>query len=191
MGDDFNNREHESVNQDSPSPEIKGNPYAPEPPNRWNPDDPNFKPVTLEEAFDQANVSTKAAIGKTVFTLKGAEIPQFQSARRFMILSQVAAGVSLFFGGVILSAIAVLFAFLARDKFNRIAASRPNDPDAQRALNRSGIIAVVITVGVLILNIIALIYLYPMVIDSLQSGDFNIFGGAGTMGTGTTSGTWG
>lgn len=192
MDDNFNNREEEPETQEDPTSEIHANQNAPEPPNRWNPDDPNFKPVTIEEAFEQANVTTKASIGKTAFTLKGAEIPQFQSARRFMIISQVVAGVSLFFGGVILSALAVLLAFMARDRFNRIAAAKPDDLEAQQALTRSGTIAIVITIGVLILNIIALIYLYPIVADSIQSGNFNFLGGGtGTSGTGTTSGTWG
>ena len=189
MSEDFNNLEEENDVQEDASSDT---PEAPEPPRSWRPNDPNFKPVTIEQAFEEAQVTSTAIIGKTSFTLKGAEIPQFQAGRRFTIISQVVAGVSLFFGGVLLSALAVVFAFMARDKFSRIAAARPNNPEVQKALTRPWIIAMVISIGILILNILAMVYLYPMVADSLQSGSLYPFGGAtGATGTGATNATWG
>ena len=164
---------------------------SPEPPARWNPVDIDAGQGNAHKPFEDSNVTGMGVIGKTRFPLKNDEIPVFQSARRYIIISQVASAVSLVLGGVFLSSIALICAIAGCGKLSRLASSRPGDPEAQRALKRSGWTAIAITVVVLALNIFALIYLYPMFADSLQNAGFGNLAGSTSAGTGSVNTTWG
>ena len=181
-----------SYDADSPQP-IRDN-GAPEPPASWRPEEvqEEEKTTSIREAYERANVETMASVGNTQFKLTGSEIPDYQNARNYFMAAMVVSVASIFIGGVIASAGAVICAFIASDRFNRVAARHADEPEVQRALMRSGKIAVGISVGVLILNIISLIFLYPTLVNTMQNGGTNLLGGSGgTTGTGTGNGTWG
>lgn len=173
------------------SPYDGGN--VPEPPSNWSPDYPQQQKMTsIREAYEQSNVDAMAAIGRTKFKLKGGDIPEFRSARNYYLAAIILSVVSIFFGGLILSALGVICAFVANGKFKRLASSQPDNPEAQRALLRSGIIAIAVTVGILVLNIVALALLYPMVADTMQNGGLNWLGSSSvSTGAGSTNVTWG
>lgn len=166
---------------------------APEPPSNWRPDYPQQQKTTsIREAYEQSNVDAMAAIGRTRFKLKGGDIPEFRSARNYYLAAIILSVVSIFFGGIILSALGVICAFVANGKFRRLASSQPDNSDAQRALLRSGVIAIVVAIGILVLNIVALALLYPMVADTMQNGGLNWLGSSSvTPGSGSTNVTWG
>ena len=148
------------------------------------------QPQQFEEP-QQPPVSV-ASIGKTSFKLKGKEILEFQSARNFMIASVIAAVISLIIGGMVVSAGALICALVANSKLSNLSATRSDDPDAQRALKRAGRIAIIVSALAFVLNAIAVIYLYPLIMDSMQTGSFNsLTGSATTPTTGSGSSTWG
>lgn len=190
---DFQSDTFQSLESEAPD---SSNPHwsstaSPEPPARWNPAEPDARQYKATKRFDNSNVTGMGVIGKTRFPLKSDEIPVFQSARRLIITSQIVSAVSLFLGGVLLSAVAVICAIVGFGKLNRLALARPEDPDAQRALKRSGWIALAITVGVLALNVFALIYLYPMFADTLQNAGLGNLAGSSPTGAGSANTTWG
>ena len=168
---------------------------APVPPERWRPDEPDPQrpdgPVGPGEDPD----TRVGMIGNARVELRGGAIYEFQSARRLITASQVCAIVSFFIGGVFLSAAALVCAAMALGKLNLIASAMDSNPDAQRALRRLGYLAIGLSVVALVINIVALIVLYPMVMEAMQSGSFgSLFGGGSTGGasggsTGNT--TWG
>lgn len=170
-----------------------GDDNAPEPPANWSPDYPQQQKTTsIREAYEQSNVEAMAAIGKTKFKLKGGDIPEFRSARNLYLAAVIIPVVSIFFGGIILSALGVMCAFVANGKFRRLASSLSDNPEAQKALTRSGVIAIVVAIGIFVLNIIALALLYPMVADTMQNGGPNWLGGSSaTTGSDSTNVTWG
>ena len=170
-----------------------GDDNAPEPPANWSPDYPQQQKTTsIREAYEQSNVEAMAAIGKTKFKLKGGDIPEFRSARNFYLAAVIIPVVSIFFGGIILSALGVMCAFVANSKFRRLASSLSDNPEAQKALIRSGVIAIAVAVGILVLNIVALVLLYPMVADTMQNGGLNWLGSSSvSTGAGSTNVTWG
>lgn len=166
---------------------------APEPPVRWNPDTsmipmPGEQPPTQEVPPELREGGT-VVVGKTRITLNVPDMVEFLSARRYAGFAVIGAIVSLFFGGMILSAVSLYFAIRGYGKFARIADARPNDFEAQHALKRSGVIIIVVAAVSLVINIIAAIYLYPIVVETLQTGDLSSL--TDTAPTSTGNSTWG
>ncbi len=135
-------------------------------------------------------------IGKTRFQLKGPEVAEFKNARNYIMAAQIVAIVSLFFGGTLFSIVALVCAFIGNSKLENIAATRVGEPEVQKALRRSGRIIIAVAACALVLNIIAAIFLYPLVMEAIQNGDLgSLFNSSATSGSGTGSGsgntTWG
>ena len=189
-------------------------PDAPEPPARWNPlalnapegetqfqqplgeDEPELRDPELKNwdpTIDTSQFSGTGVIGNTRFKLKGQELFDYQNARRAAIIATGVAIASLFFVGVFLSVFAIIIAIIACTRFERIAASRVDEPEVQRVIRRSSYIALIISVVALILNIIAAVYLQPLVMEALQTGDFGslVSSSPTTTGTGGDGTTWG
>lgn len=180
------------------APPEPGTPTAniPEPPLRWSEDassymQPNEGPSFQVQQPAQTAIGT-GVIGKTRFTLKGEDLTLFKSGRVNLITSIVTAVASLFIGGALLSCVSLVFAFLTNSKFETLAATRSNEPDAQHALRRSGKIAILVAALALVFNIIALVYLYPIIMDSMQTGSLGSLAGTPSAPeTGGGSSTWG
>ena len=97
-------------------------------------------------------------------------------------------------GGIVLSTIAVILAFMGLSKLNAFANAHSLEQSARLTLRKPGVLAVGMCVFALIFNIISLIVLYPIVMQSLQSGDLSGLFGAGQGGApspGAGSSTWG
>ena len=163
--------------------------HAPDPPTRWNPGEDGSAEHPGSDAAHDANGTVTGAIGKVRFQLKGTEIADFRRARSYTMVAQIVALVSLFLGGVLASAVAVGFAIAANGKLAKLAAARPNEPDVQRALMRSGVIVIVLSAAALLLNAVSIVYLYPYINDILQSG--SVGGVPSPAASGSGSVTWG
>ena len=132
-----------------------------------------------------------AAVGTTVFTLSPAQAQSLNSARSLVVAAQVAAVVSLFFGGIVLGAVALVLAIVGYQKLNAIA-SQVQEETVQAALKRAGIVAIAMSAFALILNAITLAVMMPTITYIMQTGDYSaIFGGAPATGSGSANSTWG
>lgn len=197
MDEDYKTQETEEpegpIGEQPPASERRMNDDgSPEPPSNWKPEETEQKVNSVREAFELSNVETMATVGKTTLKLKGSEITDFKSGRNYFLAAVIASIASLFFGGIILSGVAIICAIASRGRFNNVASRHAGEPEVQTALARSGNIALAVAISILVLNIIALIVFYPVVADMMQSGDLNLFGGSSTTsGTSTGNGTWG
>ena len=117
---------------------------------------------------------------------------EFSKVRRFVIVSQVLALVSLLIGGVMLSSASLVVALIGNQRACTLASQNP-DNLTWTALKRSSTIAIILAVGAIALNIIALVVLYPMVVEMLQSGNFELFGtqSGSAFAPETGNSTWG
>ena len=126
-----------------------------------------------------------------MFKLSPSQAQNLNSARSLVIAAQVAAVVSLFFGGVLLGAVALVLAIVGYLKLNAIASELP-DKTVKAALKRAGIVAIAMSAFALILNAITLAVMMPTITYIMQTGDYSaIFGGAPTTGGGSANSTWG
>ena len=156
---------------------------APEPPERWKPDESYSRPPEGPTPQNENPDLRTGTIGGTRVELKGGAIHEFESARRLVVVSQVCAIVSFIIGGVMLSSVALVCAGIAFGKLNRIASVMDSAPDAQRALRRIGYMAIGLAVVTLIINIVALVVLYPTLMETMQAAS------TGTLASGNS--TWG
>ena len=172
---------------------------GPEPPIRWNGNSSeaiDAQPVEASSASQDGllgSSSAMVAIGKTRFKVNGDEVQAFKDARFYITASQVIAVVSLFFGGALLSAVAVACGLFAYGKLARLAATRDSEPEVQAAIRRSGKIVIAVGALALVLNLLSVIFLYPIVAQNLQAGDLGALAtstGLSGVVTGGNS-TWG
>ena len=163
---------------------------GPVPPPRWSGNDPySISPEADSPQQSPQQASAIGSIGSTRFPLKGDEVVVYQKARLYFGAAIIASIVSIFIGGVLASCIALICAFVANSRFEILAATRMDEPDVQRILRRSGRIAIAVAALALILNIIALVFLYPTLVNSMQNG--TLTGTTAAPATGGGSSTWG
>ena len=171
-----------SENQDRPTPPLnyEGNP-EPETPNN-----------TLEyNGSPQNELPRVGYVGRAQVALSADEAALFERARKNIGISNICAIISLFIGGVLLSSVALGFAVSGFLKLRGLASARNDQPLVKAALTRSGIIAIIISASALVVNIAALVYLYPIVMGTMQTGDFgSLFVGGQSAASGSSS-TWG
>ena len=159
--DDPQQKDESSLNGES----QQSNDNKPQPPVRYTPNPtPNSEPPQFQHPLqDEASKN-----------------PEFRKVRNFVTASQIVALVSLIFGGVILSTVAIILGFIARSK----ATTQMNLPQNKESeswyiLRRSATIATIMSFVALGLNFMALMTIYPLVIETLQNGDASsIFGGS-------------
>lgn len=190
----FDNDEREQPHGgEKPDSARPGSDVRPEPPIRWNPDANMNAEQGEPEPIPAQEKGVAGVIGSVVVHLDTREeIEGFKSARRFITASQIIAIVSLFFGGILLSALAVVCAVIAYSKLGWVAACHADEPEAQRALKRSGVLAIAVACVALALNAVSALFLYPMVLEAAQTGDLSaLFGSSGSTGATGTNTTWG
>lgn len=175
-GESGNNKDNaipEARDEGSPNVPVesrgsrKGEYSAPEPPPNWKPEDsaPRTQPPLPSEHDPSQD---EAVVGKIVLKLERDEVPRFESARKFIMASQITALVSLFFGGMLLSCVAIVLAVLGFRILSEIAANRVDQPYVQKALKRSGLIAIGMSVLALVVNAVTLFVMYPILMQTLQ-----------------------
>ena len=103
-------------------------------------------------------------VGNKLFVVDGFDVVGFEAARKMNVAAQIVAIVSLFFGGVIASSVAVGLAIASYFKF-RAVAETVSQEDLKVALRRSGIVAIVMSSLALLLNIVSLVAFMPMLMQ--------------------------
>lgn len=144
-----------------------GRSQSPEPPPSWKPDDNHFQ-VQDNNGSESDSERGAAVVGRVILKLEGEEALQFEKARKFITASQFTAIVSLFFGGMLLSSVAIVLAVLGYRGLSGIAANREGQPLVQRALKRSGLVAIGMSVLALVVNAVTLLVMYPILMQTLQ-----------------------
>ena len=167
----------------------------PEPPSNWNEKGPGnpITPTGHQPRQGGQAPGSNGFIGKTVIKMDAGDAREFETGRKFVSAAQITALISLFFGGVLLSAVSIVLAILGYRSLSHIAIKRSNEPMVRSALKRSGIIAIVMSILALVINIVSLIAFYPMVAEMLQQGNLSsVFPGGGQAapnGSGAPSGS--
>ncbi len=112
-----------------------------------------------------------------------------KKTQTLLFVSNIGGPVSLFIGGVFLSTAGLVCAILA---YRRLIKFSTQDPQAKLIalrLKRSSIVGLIICSIALVLNIATLIYVMPLVLEVMETGDFNAIL-SDTPSSGTTA-TWG
>lgn len=171
---------------------------SPEPPPSWKPSGSRYEQPyeqKNQQDFHRGNAAPQPQQPSSMqLPISETDAQLLETARKYISISQICAVVSLFLGGIVLSTIAVILAFMGLSKLTAFANAHSLEQSARLALRRPGVLAVGMCVFALIFNIISLIVLYPMVMESLQSGDFSGILGSGQGGapsSGAGSSTWG
>lgn len=118
--------------------------------------------------------------------------PELEAVRRTVAAARVMALVSLVIGGVVLSTAALVTAVAGYRKASAGAAlGRSGEAASWLGMRRLAVAAIVMGAVALALNVAALAYVYPMVLDMVQSGDYaSLWDGAGSTPSPSTS-IWG
>ncbi|RDB68992.1 hypothetical protein C1876_08075 [Eggerthella sinensis] len=107
------------------------------------------------------------------------------------MISSVAGPVSLFIGGVLLSAVGLVCGIVAFRKLVALAARQTNVAAVASRLKRSAIVGMAVCGVAFVLNAIAFYLMLPVVMDMVASGDYTgLMTDAGTGAVGPNS-TWG
>ncbi|MEG1830208.1 MAG: hypothetical protein RR204_00145 [Raoultibacter sp.] len=121
------------------------------------------------------------------------EVKMLKNAQTMIIAGNIAGPVSLMFGGILLSSVALIVEIMARVKLNKLTHGKTQLAQPASRLKRANIVGIVICAAALALNIYAAVIMYPIVMEAVQSGDFsNLLNGDFSTKTPETSGsTWG
>ena len=187
--------QHPPVDSARPNNESGGqrDQRFPEPPAQWSANASHELPNNhIDESTDQPPQNV-GFIGTTMIKMGADEAREFERGRKFVTAAQITALISLFIGGIVLSAVSVVLAVIGFRSLSHIATQKSSDPLAQSALKRSGIIAIIMSILALVINIVSLIAFYPMITEMLQQGNLSgILPGGGQAapnGSGTSSGS--
>ena len=168
-----------------PGPDNGDSPY-PEPPEGWKPQYEERNPRPDANGGGDSFRQVMKPVGNNVITLGPEDSLEFSRARKFITASQVVALVSLFIGGVLLSAVAIVLAVIGFRKLTAIAEKCIEEFEVRRAFKRPGLVAIALSVGALVINAISIIVFYPLLLQALQQGDFaSVFTGAGVSSGGS------
>ena len=196
MSEEFNEKQPEQHDEENTPSHSEGSPGSfvenqpPEPPAGYV--NNASRPASAQQPNQNQGQIPNVKVGNKLFVVDGFDVVGFEAARKMNVAAQIVAIVSLFFGGVIASSVAVGLAIASYFKF-RAVAETVSQEDLKVALRRSGIVAIVMSSLALLLNIVSLVVFMPMLMQVLQTGDYSaLFGSTGAgSGTGSTNSTWG
>lgn len=124
--------------------------------------------------------------------LNGPDAKEIKSAQTLVVVGSIAGPVSVFVGGVLLSAVGLVCAFLGYRKLKHVGEKQGDAAVIASRLKRSAIIALVICGVALVLNAVAFFIMYPILLEAVQSGDYSsLMPGSGSGSTAAPSSTWG
>lgn len=121
-------------------------------------------------------------------------LKQYTGGQTLTTVAMIAGPVSLIIGGVLLSAVAIVCAYLAYRKLSAVAQGNSTYTKVAASMQKTARVAIIIGAVALVLNFISMMYVLPMVMEMMNTGEVstNLFGGSTTTGTaGSTSSTWG
>lgn len=93
-------------------------------------------------------------------------------AQNLIMIASIAGPVSLFFGSFWLSVPGLVCAIVGYRKIKKLMAEGTKISEAAAYFKKSGIVAIIISAVITILNVIAFFILLPVVIEMIKSGDF-------------------
>lgn len=123
------------------------------------------------------------------------ELKKLKSAQRLSLMATVFGPVSLLIGGMLLSGIGFACAVVSRKRLNALMQSASEAGRLAAKLQRTVVVSIVVCAVAFVLNAISAWLMYPVLVETLSSGDYaSILGSAGTDAGSTGSGTgstWG
>ncbi|MEG1513163.1 MAG: hypothetical protein RR362_05535 [Raoultibacter sp.] len=121
------------------------------------------------------------------------EMKMLKNAQTMVIAGNIAGPVSLMFGGVLLSSIALIIEIIACTKLSKLAKGKTPFAQAASRLRRANIVGLVICAAAVALNIYAAVIMYPIVLEAVQSGDLSnlLKGDFSASSTNAPNSTWG
>lgn len=98
------------------------------------------------------------------------------------VIGLIGAPVSLLFGGVALSTVALVCSIIAYVRMRKIATPDDEPDSLERTLTTQSLVALILSIVAMILNIIAFVYMIGAIMEFLQTGDASSLANAlGTM----------
>lgn len=117
-------------------------------------------------------------------------LAQLKTAQTLTTIGIIAGPVSMLFGGVLLSTIALICAIVAFAKVKKLLEPNDKDGSVARSIYRQAIVALSVSAIALVLNAISLAMILPTMIDVLQNGDIDQLANMyGLSGEGSSSGS--
>ncbi|WP_087192955.1 hypothetical protein [Gordonibacter sp. An230] len=119
------------------------------------------------------------------------EVSDFKSARTLATVASIAGPVSVFIGGMPLSATGVVCAVIALWRFGRLAAGNTRLSAVAARLRRSSMVGLVVCAVAFALNAVAFFTLLPEIIQMVETGELGFAVGSGAEGVIEPNSTWG
>lgn len=135
--------------------------------------------------------------GSPIDDFQPSKAAELKSAQTLATVGIIAGPVSLLFGGVILSTVALIALILAFVKVRRAKDSEDKAGSAAYGIYRQSIVALVVSALALVLNAVSLAFILPSLVEYLQNGSYddllNLYGGsAGSSSSAdSSSSVWG
>ena len=114
-----------------------------------------------------------------------------RSAQSQTSVAFVAGPLSLFIGGVLLGGIGLICAWLAYRKLRKLAVKTNAIASKAQQMMKSARMALIICLISVAVNAVSLIFMYPIVMQMLDSGDYAQVAGNMSAGTAAGTSTWG
>ncbi len=107
------------------------------------------------------------------FNATDEERAQIKRGRTLLTIANVAGPISLFIGGVLLSGIGLVCGIVSFVKFKRVGDGHPEKPLVGKLLKRQAAVGIGISGIALVINLVAAIMLFPVIMDAVENGDLS------------------
>lgn len=152
-------------------------------------DPENKNPESSENTSEKDDTSS---VSPTAESLKQAlaSSKDLKTSQRLVMFANIAGPISLILGGIILGAAGLICAFIGYRKLTKLVAEQGPYAEFAKAFVRSSIIGMVTCSLALVLNAISLYYMYPYIVEILETGTYTDATGT-VVDTTTSNSTWG
>ncbi len=115
-----------------------------------------------------------------------------KSAQNLIMVASLAGPISLFIGGFWLSCVGLICGIIGFRKLKVLAQKQNAISVVAARFKKSSIISIVICGIITVLNVVAAVILYPLVLQALETGDYSqLMPGMGTNAPSGGNSTWG
>ncbi|AJC11982.1 hypothetical protein JI75_04155 [Berryella intestinalis] len=98
---------------------------------------------------------------------------RIKRGRTLLTIANVAGPISLFIGGVLLSSVGTVCGIVSFVNFKRVGDGHPEKPLVGKLLKRQAAVGIGISGIALVINLVAAIMIFPMIMDAVESGDLS------------------
>lgn len=98
---------------------------------------------------------------------------QIKSVQTLSSVAIIASPVSLVFGGVLLSLVALICATIGRSKLNALKGASGVEEPVAKMLTRQNTVGLVVSAAALIINAVAFAFAFNVLMQAVQSGDYS------------------